>query len=143
MIKIKPLVLFFGGIMGLVACQTKEEIKHQTYLHDGVEKYKLHCANCHQEDGKGLAGLYPPLANSDYLKKNKASIICAIKHGQADTIVVNGKKYYQPMPANPKLEGLDIAEITTYIFNKWGDETVITDIKTVEKALKECGGIKK
>src|SRR5690606_34459177 len=34
----------------------------------GKQAYEANCAACHQPDGKGLAGAFPPLAASDWLK---------------------------------------------------------------------------
>jgi cytochrome c551 len=121
----------------LIACDSEQEIKRKQYYIDGQVLYKTHCANCHQENGQGLAGLYPPIAGSDYLK-NKEIILCAMRNGLQDTIVVNGKTYHQPMPANTQLQALDVAEIATYIYNEWGNEKVITDVKSVQKVLAGC-----
>jgi mono/diheme cytochrome c family protein len=122
----------------LTACDSQDEIKRKQYYIDGQALYKLHCANCHQQNGEGLAGLYPPIAGSDFLKKNKELVLCSMRNGLKDTIVVNGKTYRQPMPANAQLQALDVAEIATYIYNEWGDEKTITDVKTVQKVLEDC-----
>ena len=122
----------------LISCDSQEEVKRKQYYIDGQVLYKTHCANCHQENGQGLAGLYPPIMGSDYLTKNKESVLCSMRNGLQDTIIVNGKSYHQPMPANTQLQALDVAEIATYIYNEWGNEKVITDVKTVGKVLEEC-----
>jgi cytochrome c551 len=122
----------------LTACDSQEELKRKQYYIDGQVLYKTHCANCHQENGQGLAGLYPPIAGSDFLKKNKELVLCSMRNGLKDTIVVNGKTYRQPMPANTQLQALDVAEIATYIYNEWGNEKVITDVKSVQKTLEGC-----
>jgi cytochrome c551 len=122
----------------LTACDSQEELKRKQYYIDGQVLYKTHCANCHQENGQGLAGLYPPIAGSDFLKKNKDLVLCSMRNGLKDTIVVNGKTYRQPMPANTQLQALDVAEIATYIYNEWGNEKVITDVKSVQKTLERC-----
>ena len=117
---------------------SQEDVKLKQYYIDGQALYKLHCANCHQDNGQGLAGLYPPIARSDFLKDNKNLILCSMRYGLKDTIVVNGKTYRQPMPANLQLQALDVAEIATYIYNEWGNEKVITDVKSVQKVLESC-----
>jgi cytochrome c551 len=122
----------------LTACDSQEELKRKQYYIDGQVLYKTHCANCHQENGQGLAGLYPPISGSDFLKKNKELVLCSMRNGLKDTIVVNGKTYRQPMPANTQLQALDVAEIATYIYNEWGNEKVITDVKSVQKTLEGC-----
>ncbi|GAB3015827.1 c-type cytochrome [Spirosoma pulveris] len=128
-----------AGILfiNLFSCQSDEEIKRQRYITEGIFLYKNNCANCHQNKGKGLAALYPPLAGSDYLK-DKKSVICLIRYGQKGPIVVNGKHYNRPMPAQPQLSDLEIAEIVTYIYKEWAGETKITDVKTVTPILEQC-----
>ncbi|MEA5458241.1 cytochrome c [Arcicella sp. LKC2W] len=121
----------------LTACSEKD-IKLKQYYIDGQALYKLHCANCHQDNGQGLAGLYPPIAGSDFLEKNKELILCSMRNGLKDTIVVNGKSFHQAMPANTQLQALDVAEIATYIYNEWGNEKTITEVKYVQKVLENC-----
>jgi mono/diheme cytochrome c family protein len=123
------------SIITLTSCQSEEKIKLEQYYIGGKEVYELNCANCHQKDGKGLQSLYPPVAGSDYLK-NKDKVIYLIKNGLVGEILVNGKKFNQPMPANNQLTNLDIAEVVTYIYNEWNGETKITEVKEVEKVLK-------
>ena len=122
------------SIITLTSCQSEEKIKLEQYYIGGKEVYELNCANCHQKDGKGLQSLYPPVAGSDYLK-NKDKVIYLIKNGLLGEILVNGKKFNQPMPANNQLTNLDIAEVVTYIYNEWNGETIITEVKEVEKVL--------
>jgi mono/diheme cytochrome c family protein len=122
------------SIITLTSCQSEEKIKLEQYYIGGKEVYELNCANCHQKDGKGLQSLYPPVAGSDYLK-NKDKVIYLIKNGLVGEILVNGKKFNQPMPANNQLTNLDIAEVVTYIYNEWNGETIITEVKEVEKVL--------
>ena len=131
-------ILLIAQCSLLITSCNQDDIKRKQYYIDGQVLYKTHCANCHQENGQGLAGLYPPIMGSDYLKKNKESILCSMRNGLQDTIVVNGKTYHQPMPANTQLQALDIAEIATYIYNEWGNEKVITEVKSVQKVLEEC-----
>lgn len=125
-------------VLTMFACDSKEEIKRKQYYIDGQALYKTHCANCHQEKGEGLAGLYPPIAGSDFLAKNKELILCSMRNGLMDTIIVNGKSYHQPMPANSQLQALDVAEIATFIYNEWGGEKTITEVKDVQKILATC-----
>ena len=38
---------------------------------DGADLYKTNCAMCHGLEGLGMAGVFPPLAKSDFLVKNR------------------------------------------------------------------------
>ncbi|UHG89370.1 c-type cytochrome [Spirosoma oryzicola] len=120
-----------------ISCQSEEEIKRQRYITEGILLYKNYCANCHQNKGEGLAALYPPIANSDYLA-NKNDVICLIRYGQQGPIVVNGKRYNRPMPAQPQLSNLEVAELMTYIYNQWGGEKKVIDVKQVTPILEQC-----
>ena len=73
--------------------------------------YGNFCASCHMDDGSGLRGRIPPLANSDYLKKYASELACIIRYGKTGEIEVNGKKYQEPMPGVPQLTDFEIANI--------------------------------
>ncbi len=137
MTRLAVLLGLFAGLAMFSACQSEEEIKRQRYITEGILVYKNHCANCHQAKGEGLAALYPPIANSDYLV-NKNAVICLIRYGQQGPIVVNGKPYNRPMPAQPHLSDLEVAELVTYIYNEWGNETKLTGVKEVTPILENC-----
>lgn len=134
---IRYVLLFIIGYL-LSSCQNAEEVKRSQYFVEGMELYKVHCANCHQMDGQGLKNLYPPIANSDYLVGNKEKLMCGIKFGISDSLTVNGKVYTQAMPANASLKNIEIAEILTFIYNKWGNEKVITETEQVKKHIETC-----
>jgi hypothetical protein len=51
---------------------------------------------------------------------------------------VNGKKFSRPMPPNPKLTEIEIAEIVSFVSMKWGKDSVYTPIEVIHKALTEC-----
>ena len=137
MMRLGGILAFFVLLFSTLSCQSDEEIKRQQYITEGMLVYKNNCANCHQTNGQGLAALYPPIAGSDYLV-NKSSVICLIQYGQRGPIVVNGKRYNRPMPAQPQLSALEIAELTTYIYNEWGSETKLTDVKAITPVLEQC-----
>jgi mono/diheme cytochrome c family protein len=133
---IKKLVLAFF-VLTLFSCQSEQELKSEQYFAEGYQLYTTNCANCHQADGKGMANLYPPLTGSKIIR-DKAAMACIIRYGQKDTIMVHGKPFSRPMPANAKLQELEIAEIITYVNMKWGQDSVYTPIATVSKALEAC-----
>ncbi|SDD29818.1 Cytochrome C oxidase, cbb3-type, subunit III [Algoriphagus faecimaris] len=103
----------------------------------GKSLYDSYCANCHQVDGIGLGKLIPPIKESDYFKASVHRTVWLIRHGQKGEIVVNGETYDQPMPANPSLKPLEIAQITTYLYNIWGEQKGVISSSEVEKYLRE------
>ena len=124
-------------LIGLWSCQDSEQLKYEQYFAEGYTLYTTHCANCHQADGAGLADLYPPI-NRAALALDRSRFICVVKHGVADTLWIDGKRYARPMPANPRLNDIEIAEITTYVLGKWAGDSTYTSIETVTQALVVC-----
>ena len=62
----------------------------------GEKIYTSMCISCHQKNGEGVVGAFPPLANSDYLLADINRSIDIVKNGMQGEIVVNG----QTMPLN-------------------------------------------
>ncbi len=79
------------------------------------------CSTCHQPDGEGMAGVFPPLAKSSVLKQNPKRIVDIIMHGLNGPITVNGKDYNSTMPAMAQLTDDEVANISTYVLNSWGN----------------------
>ena len=131
-------ILFISLAVLLASCQSKEEIMYQQYVVEGRSIYEKNCANCHQSDGSGLRDLYPALAKTDLWKRvNAQQLVCIIKQGQKGEINVNGKAYSGYMPANTKLEAIDLAELVTFMKDSWGDKKIYT-FDEARTALKNC-----
>ena len=103
--------------------------------------YIKHCSNCHQTDGSGLGRLYPPLNESDFMENHFEAVVCLIRHGKNGEMIVNGMQYNQPMPGVATLSDLEIAEISTYIYNSWSHERGLIDVGTVSGILVQCDSI--
>jgi len=130
-------------ILFLISCgpntdQGKYKIKYKQYVNEGYRLYIQHCSNCHQKDGTGLARLYPPLKDSNYLMNDPDSIICIIKNGQKGEIFVNNISFNQPMPENLVLTNLEIAEITTFLYSEWGETKHFLSPQEIEEILSLC-----
>lgn len=135
----KNLIAVLGLILIAMSCESREEITRRQYVVEGMNLYQTNCANCHQTNGSGLKDLYPPLAQTDVWERLKMSeLTCIIKNGQKDSIRVNGKVYNAYMPANPKLQALDIAEIITFMREKWSVNKTIFSLDSARFALKNC-----
>ena len=94
----------------------------------GKDIYADFCVSCHLPNGKGVEKVYPPLANSDYLIKNREASIKGVKFGMQGEITVNGKKYNSVMPSLG-LSDDEIADVMNYITNSWGNKSskIITE----------------
>jgi cytochrome c551 len=121
------------------ACaRSPEAIKEQQYYAQGELLYAARCSNCHQKSGSGLGLLYPPLDKSDYLDRNFEAVVCLIKHGTKGELLINGNRFNKPMPGIPALTPLEIAEVTTYLYNHWGRHRGTVELDSVNAALRKC-----
>lgn len=89
----------------------------------GKEVYENNCQSCHQEKGEGIEGSFPPLAKSDFLMKDPKKAITIILHGLNEEIKVNGKTFSMMMPEQSYLSDEEIADVTNFISNSWGNKT--------------------
>ena len=131
--------LILTGLL-IARCTThgSQSPKFQQYFAHGQELYLANCSNCHQKDGTGLGLLYPPLNKSDFMDEHTTKTICIIRNGMSGEMLVNGKKFNHEMPGLPLLTELEIAEITTYIYNAWGREHALIDVKEISGELEHC-----
>ncbi len=101
----------------------------------GEKIYTSMCISCHQKNGEGVVGAFPPLANSDYLLADVNRSIDIVKNGMQGEIVVNGETYNGIM-ANQGLTDEEVRDVTNYILNAWGNkggEVSLDDVKTALK----------
>ena len=88
---------------------------------NGGKLYSAHCAACHQANGQGLAGAFPPLAESDYLSDGTGAAVEAVLNGLSGPITVNGIDYNAVMPNLSYLSDSDVADVVTFVMNSWGN----------------------
>ena len=79
------------------------------------------CSTCHQTNGAGLPGVFPPLAKSDYLAADTKRAIGVVLHGLSGKVAVNGQEYNSMMPPMNQLNDDEVANIMTYVLNSWGN----------------------
>lgn len=87
----------------------------------GKNIYLQNCAACHQANGKGIPGAFPPLAGADYFNADWKRAIDVVKNGKTGAITVNGVPYNGVMPSLGLGEE-DIANVLTYISHSWGNK---------------------
>lgn len=101
-------------------------------LERGRALYERHCLPCHQGNGEGVSGAFPPLAKSDFLAADLDRAIRAVCEGLSGKITVNGRDYNGLMPP-VVLEDRAIANILTYVLNAWGNPGGDVDASTVSR----------
>lgn len=99
----------------------------------GQQVFAANCVACHQAEGQGIAGAFPPLARSDYLMADKDRAIGVVVHGLSGEVTVNGAKYNGVMPSLD-LTDQDIAAVLSYVRTAFGNAaTDLVSIRDVQR----------
>ncbi len=100
----------------------------------GQAIYEALCLNCHQAAGQGLTGVYPPLAQSEWVSGDPQPLIKLVMHGLAGPTKVLGKDYgLVPMPPMG-LDDQQLADVLTYVRGAFGNKASpvkVEDVKAV------------
>ncbi len=87
---------------------------------DGGALYRQHCAVCHQAEGQGVPGVFPPLRESDFLVKERERSLRAPLEGLSGEITVNGATYRGAMPLLV-LSDAEVAALMTWVGSHMGN----------------------
>lgn len=104
---------------------------------DGASLYTAHCQSCHQPDGMGLPGAFPPLKGSDIvLNDNPDTFVRIIMQGY------DARAEYGFMPAvgdNAGLSAAEVAAIMNHERTNWGNDAKkisTSEVQTILDAIK-------
>jgi len=101
----------------------------------GEQVYGNYCAFCHQGDGGGLPGVFPPLKGSEtVLDEDAGEHIDIVLFGLKDK-VIDGISYSSPMPGfGAQLSDEEIAAVINHERTQWRNAS--TQIKSDDVAAK-------
>lgn len=104
----------------------------------GKAVYDRACIACHEADGGGAPRIYPPLpGNANLQASDPASALRIILDG-AQTVTTPRAPNPGSMPAYARqLSDQEIADVTNYIRNSWGNAAPLVSPAQVKKARKE------
>jgi mono/diheme cytochrome c family protein len=91
----------------------------QEWEAEGKKVYS-NCIACHQADGKGLPGQFPPLVGSEWVDGGTKRLGAILLHGINGPLKVGGQSYNQLMPAWNTLNDEKIAQVLTYVRRNFG-----------------------
>jgi cytochrome c553 len=97
---------------------------------DGSDLYRIQCSACHGPEGKGIPGVFPPLAGADFLRTHREQALRAPMEGLQGSHTVNGQTYQGQMPA-VALKDAQMVELFNFIFSAWGTSLPKTDLKEI------------
>lgn len=96
----------------------------------GKSLYEHTCSGCHQENGRGVTPIAPPLDGSEWVNGSEDRLILVALHGLQGPVTVKGKVYKEPevqpiMPglkSNPEFTDERLAAVLTFIRNAWTND---------------------
>ena len=98
---------------------------------------KATCINCHQADGMGVPGVFPPLAGNRRVQEGDGSYVAkTIIRGRSGEIHVHGKVFNAIMPPVGTQQGLsdaEIAAVASYVRSAWGNKAAAVTEETVRQ----------
>lgn len=104
----------------------------------GKNVYTQNCQACHQAEGQGIPGAFPPLKNSDYIQADVNKAIEAVVHGLEGPIKVNGESFNSVMP-KLNLTDEQVANVITYVLNNLDNQGGQVTPDQVKKVRAEGG----
>jgi mono/diheme cytochrome c family protein len=109
----------------------------QAEMEAGKAIYARACIACHEADGSGTPRIYPPLpGNANLLSADPASTLRIILDG-AQTVTTPRAPNTGSMPDYAKqLSDQQIADVTNYIRNSWGNAASLVTPAQVNKVRK-------
>ncbi|MFW2333494.1 c-type cytochrome [Ilumatobacter sp.] len=107
-------VVGFALIVGPLTAATAAPDVPTARQEPGAQLYTSNCAGCHQPDGEGLPGVFPPLAGNP-AATDPEYVATVINEGLSGPIEVSGVTYDDVMPPVSGLSDDEIAAITTHV----------------------------
>lgn len=114
-----------------VAGQTDEPVA-------GATVYRARCVVCHQPNGEGVAGVFPPinetLGNFLAAKAGRDYLANAIVFGLGGTITVGGKRYVGQMKLAPPLSDQEAADVLNFVLTGFNAASLPADAAPYDAA---------
>lgn len=107
----------------------------------GEGTYQKICAACHQGNGLGVDGAFPPLAGSPWLLADRDTPIRIVLLGLSGPIEVAGKHYAGVMPAfKDTLSDREIALAISHARSSFGNQAAAVSAEDVAKVRASLAG---
>jgi mono/diheme cytochrome c family protein len=110
----------------------------------GRSTYQAVCVSCHQPNGQGLPGAFPPLAGSEWVVGSDERLVRIMLYGLQGPIKVKGVEFNNVMlPTGPgsgfNLNAQKIAAVATFIRQEWGNKAAPVTLEKVTEILGKDG----
>jgi mono/diheme cytochrome c family protein len=99
---------------------------------DGAAIFAQSCAACHQADGRGVPGAFPPLAGSPWVTGDEKTAVRIVLLGIQGPIDVKGATFNGMMPPwRDSLDDAQIAAVLSHVRSQFGNQAPAIRAETV------------
>lgn len=89
----------------------------------GATVFTTHCSSCHQANGQGVPGTFPPLVGSEWVQGDQETVVRILLNGMQGPVTVRGGSFNGAMPAwKDQLTDAEIAAVATHIRSMGGNQ---------------------
>jgi mono/diheme cytochrome c family protein len=104
----------------------------------GQQLYAQHCLSCHQSDGGGVPNLQPAIAGGAWVQGDARALALFVMTGGFNSAERKDSASHNVMPAFRHLPDADLAQILSYIREKFGNgasSVSVEDVAAVRASL--------
>src|SRR6478672_13328048 len=108
--------------------------------HDrGKKVFSANCQTCHQANGLGVSGQYPPLATSEFTNGGSRRMGMIVLKGLQGPVTVKGQQFGTAVmqPWDKTLTDQKIADVLTYERSDWGNSASPVTAEQIAALRKE------
>ena len=108
--------------------------------HDrGKKIFSANCQTCHQANGEGVPGQYPPLAGSEFTNGGSRRMAMIVLKGLQGPVKVKGQQFGSAVmqPWDKTLTDQKIADVMTYERSEWGNHASPVTAEQIAALRKE------
>jgi mono/diheme cytochrome c family protein len=109
-------------VLAASAAAAPAEVPLPDHLTEGRNLYMKVCIECHQANGSGVAGTFPPLAGSEWTAGDLGTMQRIMLGGLYGPIEVKGVKFNSAMPGHSHASDEELAAIASYVRYAFGDK---------------------
>ena len=105
----------------------------------GKKIFAANCQTCHQANGLGVPGQYPPLAGSEFTTGGSRRMGMIVLKGLQGPVTVKGQQYGTAVmqPWDKTLTDQKIADVMTYERSEWGNTASPVTVEQISAMRKE------
>lgn len=132
--------IYLKALPPAVALPDSKRAPTSSMMTTGEKLYAQHCASCHQDNGKGRAGAWPPLAENPSVTAISPmnTLHVVLNGGFSPATAANPRPHSMP-PFGQALDDNDVAAVVTYVRSSWGNDAGAVTSLDVKRARQSAG----